>query len=262
MPEEEEEIIEEEELEEEDLRQEIPPKIEGDEVDDTDEGEEDKESFKTFDTEEDYDKWREEELAKVSPPKEEKEEEEEEKPIKLYDGYLDEKTGQWMGEKPTDWNEFANRLLNNPQVVAKLQSQLVPATQKAIAEMSKQELTELEDINKGFDKEYDTLAKQGELPARDTDEGKKVNSQITKIGANHGQRSLTDAYKLWKKIPVSEGGGFDYTTPAKVKLNQQKKQAGKVKGSKGGDTGTGKKKISYTDVHNKSLSELVDEEME
>jgi len=247
----------EDEIIEDELEPEIPPKVEEEEEEGEEEEEENVEPFKSFTSEEEYQTWREQELSnirseidKVVPTPKEVE------PFKIYDGHIDEKTGEWVGERPKDMNEFAERLLTHPQALAKLKEQLVPETQKAIAELSQKEVSELDEINKGFDNEYDALAKDGKIPARDTDEGKKVNEQITKIGADYGQSSMTKAYELWSKIPVSEGGGLDFTVTSK--MSQQKRQAGMVKGSKGG-AGAGKKELDYNDIHNKSLDEIMSE---
>ena len=94
---------------------------------------------------------------------------------------------------------------------------------------------EIENINKTFDNEYNALSKKGLLPALNTEEGAKINQEISLIGATYGQTSITKSYELWKKIPKSEGGGLEYVPPVKAKLNAQKEAAGKVSSPKGGN---------------------------
>jgi len=252
------------EIIEDEIESDIPPKLEDpakleEELVVEEIVEEEVAPFKTFASEAEYQTWREQELGNIRSEQIEKviPTPKEAEPFKIYDGHIDEKTGEWVGEKPKDMNEFAERLLTHPQALEKLKEQLVPETQKAIAELSQKEVKELDEINKGFDNEYDELAKSGKIPARNTDDGKKINEQITQIGADYGQSSLTKAYELWSRIPISEGGGLDYTVTSK--MGRQKQQAGMVKGSKGG-AGAGKKELNYNDIHNKSLDEIMSDE--
>ena len=58
--------------------------------------------FRTFQTQEELDEYLVEEVTKRTPVKSEEIKPEEKKPIKLYEGYYDEKAGKWVGEAPKD----------------------------------------------------------------------------------------------------------------------------------------------------------------
>ena len=66
--------------------------------------------FRTFKTQEELNEYFTEEVKKRAPVKPEEVKPEEKKPIKLYEGYYDQKSNKWVGEAPKDWNEFATRL--------------------------------------------------------------------------------------------------------------------------------------------------------
>lgn len=267
----EEEIIEEEELDEIEEEEEmaIPPKLDDDKKEDDEEEEEaeeeeeeEPEAFKTFKTEEEYQEWRAKEEERIEAEGKKAEEKKTEEGIKLYEGYIDPKTGEWVGATPKDLNAFANDLMNHPEVIKRLQEHVTPATQKAIAEQADADKQEEADLVKGFDKEYDALAEKGKVPARNTKEGKIINGQINQVGIDYGQNNITKAHKLWSKLPKAEGGGLEYTPPAKAKLNKQKQQASKIKGSRGGNAKLNKQEQSYQELHNSNLDEIVDKAME
>ena len=192
--------------------------------------------------------------APVPPTKEEAEKDEFDD-LTLFKGYKDPKTGEWVGETPEDWNDFARRVLRqvSPKVIA-------PKILEEVREMTAKERAELTEIDKGFDKEYDTLASQNLVPQRNTKEGEEINKQITNIGATYGQSSITKSYELWKKIPKEHGGGLEYVSPAKQKVNASKQVAGKIGSSSGG----GKPKagsISYEKLHSaRGVDELLEDE--
>jgi len=193
------------------------------------------------------------------PPKEPvKDEEDELEDFELFKGYRDPKTGEWVGESPQDWNDFARRLLKYASPKA-----LAPKVLEQVRNMTKQEQEELKRIDQEFDKEYDTLAAQGLVPQRNTKEGEEVNKQITSIGATYGQTSITKAHELWKKIPKTEGGGLEYTSPTKVKVNASKAVAAKI-GSSAASNNAGKPstKIPYNKLHSaRSIDELIEEDI-
>jgi hypothetical protein len=206
------------------------------------------EPFKKFETEEEYNDWVTAERAKIQP----------ETPT---ENPTEESAIFEPGWKPKDWNDFAVQLLKNPNAAKILQERLVPETRKAIADMTEREKQELEQINVGFDKEYNTLTKKGLLPALNTEEGQRINQEISMVGATYGQTNLTKSYELWRKLPKSEGGGLEYTPPAKAKLNAQKLAAGKVGSPQGGQPKIVGKDKSYTDLHLRSIDDQVEEAM-
>ncbi len=207
------------------------------------------EPFKSFETEEEYNTWVEEERVKLQPA-----------PVAPV-APIEESTLFDPKWKPKDWNDFAVQLLNNPKAAKILQEMIIPETRKAIADMTEKDRQELEQINVGYDKEYNSLAKKGLLPSLDSEEGQKINQQISLIGATYGQVNLTKSYELWRKIPKSEGGGLEYTPPAKEKLNAQKIAAGKVASPQGGQPKIIGKGKSYSEIHLKSIDDQIEEAM-
>src|SRR3990172_758633 len=99
--------------------------------------------------------------APVVPQKAEAEEDDEFKDLELFKGYKDLKTGEWVGEVPTDWNDFARKILKHASPKT-----LTPKILEQVREMTQKERAELEQIDKGFDAEYDALATQGLVPQR------------------------------------------------------------------------------------------------
>lgn len=243
---------------EEDIEVSLPPKTEKADEAAADEGTgeavvedvlTDETPFKTFATEEEYQTWAEEERQKLQPVVEQP-------TVPAGDPVIFDPE-----YKPKDWNDFAVNLLKSPEAVKILQEKIVPETRKAIEDMTTKERQELENINKGFDSEYNGLAKKGLLPALDSEEGQKLNQEISLIGATYGQVSLTKSYELWKNIPKAKGGGLEYTPPAKEKLNAQKAAAGKIGSSAGGAKAPAAKGRSYADLHNKNLDTIVSERL-
>jgi len=193
--------------------------------------------------------------APVAPAAASQDEDDEFADLEIFKGYRNPQTGEWVGEAPSDWNDFARKILkhNSPKVVA-------PKILEQIKNMTQKEREELKRIDAEFDKEYDALAAQSLVPARGTPEGIEVNKQITAIGAQFGQSSITKAHQLWSKIPKSEGGGLDYV-PAK-KVNPSKAVAAKI-GSSAASNSAGKvpKAIPYSKLHAaRSVDELIEEE--
>jgi hypothetical protein len=204
------------------------------------------EPFRKFETEEEYNEWVAEERTKLQPA-----------PIETPSS--EEPTIFAPGWQPKDWNDFATQLLKNPNAVKMLQEKLVPETRKAIEDLTNKERQELENINVGFDREYQNLSKKGLLPAMTTEEGARINQEISMVGATFGQTNLTKSYELWKKLPKSEGGGLEYTPPAKERLNAQKAAAGKVGSSQGGSPGAVGVPKKYNDLHLRSLDDQVED---
>jgi len=202
--------------------------------------------FKSFQTQEELDAYIE------GQAKEETKEEElpKREPVKLYEGSVDPKTGKWVGEAPKDWNEFANKILEaaTPQVA------------ETIRGMGEEEKKELADINAGFDKEYNELARQNKVPALNTKEGQEVNKQISLIGVTYGQASITKSHELWSKMPKAQGGGLDYE--AKGKITVQKQKAGLVGSSKGTPSKQKTPQRSYGKLHNTPTDDLIEQRLE
>lgn len=178
------------------------------------------------------------------------------KDVKIFDGHIDPETGKWIGEKPGDWNDLARRILKflSPKEYA-------PKILKELNKMTAKEKREIENIDAQFDLEYDELSAQGLIPSRTTKEGKDVNAQISKIGAENGLTSISAAYNLWKKIPKDQGGGLDYKPTKEEKPNNPSKEASRLIGNsnKGGQKVTTNKR-SYSQLHNsRSIDELIEE---
>lgn len=192
-------------------------------------------AYKTFATQEEFDKFIEEERAKLLPNREEMTPEQQ----KIFDDNF----------KPDNWNDFAVKLLEK----------ITPAVKEKIEQTTKAEREALERMDKELDRQYEEIAKKGLIPSLETPEGKEVNKQITMIGAAYGQPSITKAYELWSKIPKSQGGGLDYTTPSKANAN--KAASAKIGSSAGTASFSNGKQKTYEDIRKKSLDDLIDEEL-
>lgn len=176
--------------------------------------------------------------------------------LEFWKGHIDPETGQWVGEKPRDWNDFARTILKQvapgkvaPKILSKIQS------------MTKKEQEEIEAINAEFDVEYDELATSGIVPKRGTKEGDDVNAQISTIGGTYGLTSMKKAHELWAKIPKEQGGGLDYK-PAAPKSNPSKLASRLIGSSKRTNAAVKTKaKIPYAKLHGaRSVDELIDDE--
>jgi hypothetical protein len=196
--------------------------------------------------------------APVTPetPVKPEDEEDEFKDLVFFKGSVNPETGKWEGEAPKDWNDLLIRVVKflSPKVYA-------PKIIEEIKKMTAAERKEVEDIDKEFDTEYDVLATEGKVPKRGTKEGDEVNTQISTIGAQFGQTSMTKAFELWSKIPKDQGGGLDYK-PGEKKVNPSK-QVSRLVGSSQQTQAAEKPKtkIPYDKLHSaRSVDELVDEE--
>lgn len=209
------------------------------------------EPFRTFKTQEELDAY----IRLQTPEKKEEPEDKEppkRDPLKLYEGYYDEKTGKWVGEAPKDWNDFATRL----------RDALTPEVAQEVKGLSESERKELDKINAEFDREYNALATAGKVPALNTKEGQEVNKQISLIGATYGIGSITKAHELWAKIPKDQGGGLEVQPkedPEKTKAQAQKKRAGQVGSSKGTPSKQTNKKTPYNKLHFTNTDDLIEE---
>jgi hypothetical protein len=194
--------------------------------------------------------------ATPETPAKPEDEEDEFKYLVFFKGSVNPETGKWEGEVPKDWNDLLIRVVKflSPKVYA-------PKIIEEIKKMTAAEKKEVEDIDKEFDAEYDALATEGKVPKRGTKEGDEVNTQISTIGAQFGQTSMTKAYELWSKIPKDQGGGLDYK-PGEKKPNPSK-QVSRLVGSSQQTQAARKPKtkIPYDKLHAaRSVDELVDEE--
>ena len=216
-------------------------------------------TFKTQKELDDYIASKQKANQPLTPPKKESKEEEEDedefKDLVLWKGTRDDK-GNWIGEAPADWNDFARTILRQlaPKVYA-------PKILQQIQKMSKADQEEIEAINAGFDAEYDELAAQGLVPKRGTKEGDLVNTQISTVGSKYGQTSIKSAYELWRELP-KEKGGAGGTAPTTKKVNPNKKAAMLNRSSKATQTASRPtKKIPYNKLHGaRSATELIDDE--
>lgn len=158
---------------------------------------------------------------------------------------------------PKDWNDYTSALLTNPEVRKTLIKGLAPDIKTTLDDMTQAERAELDKVNSEFDKEYDALAVAGKVPERTSDEGKKVDAAISKIGAEYGIGSITKAYELWSKIPEDQGGGYKIATVAKKGFQERKAKSGLIGG--GTATPSVNNKPIYKDIHNKSMDDLIQE---
>lgn len=193
---------------------------------------------------------------KTETPEDMDEEDKELENLVFFKGAVNEK-GEWIGEKPKDWNDFARKIIKylSPKTYA-------PKILAEINKLSTKEKQELETINASFDQEYDDLATQGLVPKRDSKEGKEVDAKISTIGGQYGLTSMKAAYELAKKIPVDQGGLLDYKPTTTPKVNPSK-QASRLIGSstQTQNANKGKAKMSYNKLHSaRGVDELLDDE--
>lgn len=219
----------------------------------------------TFKTQAELDAFIESKIKSTAPaPGGEGEEIEEEDPFKditIFRGYKDPKTGEWIGEKPDDWNDFARKILHHLSP-----KEYAPRVLKVIQGMTAKERKEMETINSGFDAEMDEMAAQGLIPSRTTEDGKKVDAQISALGGKYGLTTMKEAYNLWKQIPAANGGGLDFkpgTPAAPTKPKNPNKEVARLIGSSGKTTTAkpGAKSMSYAKLHSaRSVDELLEED--
>jgi len=211
-----------------------------------------------------------------------KDEKEEEKKIIEFIKYEKNEEGKLFIPKerePKDWNDaftkVVRHLQDHPDIILK---GTAPQIREALRELEKEEKQIAENQNKEFDKEMQTMAKEGKVADPKTQEGKLVDYLITNMGASNGLTSMKEAYELWIKVAPEFGGGHGYkpgtplwqvkdrkivpikpgekTEEKKDTVIDQKKLASKVGGggAPGGKTLPPKK---YSDIHSKSMDELL-----
>jgi hypothetical protein len=197
-----------------------------------------------------------------TPTDDEEEEDETFKDLTIFKGHTDPETGKWVGEVPADWNDLARKILAHLSP-----KEYAPKVLKVIQNMTAKERKEMETIGASFDAEMDEMAAQGLIPSRTTEEGKKVDAQISTLGGKYNLTSMKDAYNLWKQIPVANGGGLDYkpgTTPtAPTRPKNPNKEVARMVGSSSKTTTAkpGAKTMSYAKLHSaRSVDELLEED--
>lgn len=171
----------------------------------------------------------------------------------FYKGAVDPETGKWVGEVPKDWNDFARKIVKHLS-----SDDYKKSVVDYIRNMSASEKKEMEKIDAEFDAEYDELSSQGLVPARNSEEGKKVNEQISVLGAKYGFDSMKKAYDVWANIPVEKGGGLNYK-PSVRKVNPSKEASRLVGGNSTQTAPRAKSKIPYSKLHSRNIDELLDE---
>lgn len=211
-----------------------------------------------FETQEELDAYIEAKNRKVTPapitPTVKEPEEDEVDKLEFWKGHLDE-NGQWVGEAPKDWNDFARTIIK--QVDAKKQA---PKILSEIQNLTKAQQADLDAINAEFDAEFDELAAQGLVPKRGTPEGDAANAAISAVGSKYGQTSMKTAYELWESLPKEKGGKVG-AAPVK-KANPSKQVARLIRPSRGSQAGDKpKSKRTYAQLHQaRDVAELVDED--
>lgn len=179
-------------------------------------------------------------------------------------------------DQPKDWNDaftrFVGFIRQHPEVLFK---DTAPYVRGQMAELNAQDQAKVDTEMKKYDAEVADLYKEGKMPNPATDEGKKVDMQLTQIAIQYGLTSLKDAHNLWSKIPVEHGGGYvpqgvpasAGTTPVAPAVDQkkeaasaQKKAAAKVGSSGAGGVVPSKGgSVSYSDIHTKSMDQIMSE---
>ena len=203
-------------------------------------GEEDKE-FK-FESKEDFDKAVSERTEAILADKEKARKEEEEKAKGK--GEEDERFFP-DGYQAKDWNEAAKEMFPKfRERIFKEQNEVRQKTQET-----------LDNINKEFDAEIETIAKEDKtIPAKGTKERDDFETELTQIGVEYqGVTSMTQAYKIWKALNTGEKKTEEVSS-------KQRDLAGKV-GRTGGE-GEPAKQRSYKEMSGRSMDEMMEEDLE
>ena len=142
------------------------------------------------------------------------------------------------GYKAKDWEDAAKELF------PKFKDRIV----RDLADASAKQRQKLEEIEKGFDVEIETLKKSGEeIPDVGTDERDKFDADLAEIGLKYkGVSNMTEAYDIYKALQGKGGGPSE----------RQKEIAGKV--GKGGSEKKSTEVPSYNRLR-KSMDELLEE---
>jgi len=204
--------------------------------------EEKKEEEFKFESKEEFDKAVSERTEAILADKEKARKEEEEKAKGK--GEEDERFFP-DGYQAKDWNEAAKEMFPKfRERIFKEQNEVRQKTQET-----------LDNINKEFDAEIETIAKEDKtIPAKGTKERDDFETELSQIGIEYqGVTNMTQAYKIWQAL--NSGGKKTEEVGEK-----QKSLASKV-GRTGGEGETVKKR-SYKEISGRSMDELIDEDLE
>jgi hypothetical protein len=155
--------------------------------------------------------------------------------------YVDE---NW---KPKDWNEG---IKTAAEAAADILEQRQDKKNKA--EKAQREALE---------KEWDGITEKNKLPARSTPEGQKILKAVFEVGTKYNQRTFTEAFELYSKIPVDQGGGYDPAGVAKAaeleKGKTRREAAAKVTGASPAAATKVPIVKDYQTLHNTPVSKLI-----
>ncbi len=176
----------------------------------------------------------------------------------FYNGYVD-KEGNWQGEAPKDWNDFARTIAKHLDPV-----KAAPKIMNEIKNMTKKEQDELKQIDAEFDAEYDELAAQKLVPNRKTPAGEAANKAISAIGGKYGLTSMKAAHELWADLPKEKGGKGAAVAPVR-RSDASRKVARMIRPNRAGNAAPikPKSKRSYAKLAAaRSAADLYDDEYE
>ena len=178
----------------------------------------------------------------VSKVKETKPKEEPAPPEEEEEGFFPE------GYKAEGWNEAFQK------VYPKLQKKII----KDITEAAQKKKRRLDKINAKFDQEIEELRKKdSNIPKQGTEDRREFDTRLAKIGVEYKLSSMTDAYRVYKALEKSKGG----EDQKRKKVSKQQKSLRDKVGGGSGAGGDDKEEIDYDRITNKSLDELIEEEM-
>lgn len=179
-------------------------------------------------------------------------------------------------ELPKDWNSAFKTLLDkvkeNPSLL--FTPGIAKHLRDQITDISVGVEQERKDFNNMLDMQLVEMHKENKIPDPNTPEGQVVNVQLSGIAAQYRIGSLTKAYEIWKRIPMSDGGGLGWQPGVKIEIpgqkpvkqepprqsvSETKKAAAKI-GSSGSGVNLGKNSIPYARLHNMSQDELLEAE--
>lgn len=208
--------------------------------------EEKKEESFAFKSKEEFDQAVSERTKQIIEDREKARKEAEEKKNKPEDD-------RWFpeGYQAKDWNAAAE------EMYPKFRERFIKENQEA----TKKTQEALDEINKGFDVEIDTMAREDKaIPAKGTKEREAFETELFQIGVDYkGVTTMTDAYKIYKAVhggKTEKKGEEEEEEPVSTK---QRDLASKV-GKSGGESSEVKLR-KYSEISRRSMDDLLDEDL-
>lgn len=163
--------------------------------------------------------------------------------------------------EPTDWKDTFKKVT---QFFKENPDEIAAPLKDTIENMTKAEQKELEtsvDAHiKGWEKDFNEIAKKNNIPDATTKEGGKIFAKVGEIMSTYNFYDVAKAYDLYTKLnPVVDApqGQEDTPTDKKTQMASQKRAAGML----GGGSGASNNKPQgpkYGDMQGKTLDQLAE----